>query len=63
MTPSASLFIMRLTMEFAFPHRENHVDRFHGTGLHYPSDILAGWALAAGCVTTASFVTRIPFQL
>jgi len=50
-------------MEFAFPHRENHVDRFHGTGLHYPSDILAGWALAAGCVTTASFVTRIPFQL
>jgi membrane-associated phospholipid phosphatase len=29
-------------------------------GLHYPSDILAGWALSLACVTAASFVRRIP---
>jgi membrane-associated phospholipid phosphatase len=29
-------------------------------GLHYPSDILAGWALALAWVTAVSFVRRIP---
>lgn len=29
-------------------------------GLHYPSDILAGWALALAWVTAASFVRRLP---
>jgi membrane-associated phospholipid phosphatase len=32
-------------------------------GLHYPSDILAGWALSLACVTAASFVRRIPNKL
>jgi undecaprenyl-diphosphatase len=32
-------------------------------GLHYPSDILAGWALSLACVTAASFVRRIPLKL
>ncbi len=32
-------------------------------GLHYPSDILAGWAMSLACVTAASFVRRIPIKL
>jgi membrane-associated phospholipid phosphatase len=32
-------------------------------GLHYPSDILGGWALSLAWVTTASFVSRIPMNL
>jgi len=31
-------------------------------GLHYPSDILAGWALALAWVTAVSFVRRTPVK-
>jgi undecaprenyl-diphosphatase len=32
-------------------------------GLHYPSDIVAGWALSLAWVTAVSFVRRIPIKL
>lgn len=37
------------------------LSRIH-LGLRYPSDILAGWALALAWVTTASFVRRTPVK-
>jgi undecaprenyl-diphosphatase len=32
-------------------------------GLHYPSDVLAGWVLSLAWVTAASFVRRLPVRL